>query len=400
MKKTIWLFALLAIVLCLTELGWGQAPQGAPQPAASQNAIEEEAPVEQNVIDMKIPENATPAQLLEFAKKLMTTPRDYDTEEEFTAAMKKLYDTIIKITDLIMAQQTQDHEFFMACGIRAQVLGNLAATNPTNYNDYHTFVTWISSNDRIKGNASGREMILNYQALDYQFQVVNLATTKGATDDLKKIMAQIKDFVIQNPAIADLVLELVDPIVAIAENNKAPELLGEIFGDLYQTFKQSKDASLNAMGDNIAGVVRYTTLVGQSMPLEGTCSDGKPFDSSSCQGKVVLVDFWATWCEPYNALYPSLLAIYQQYHGKGLEIFSYSVDENPETLHKFIVDNKIPWPVVSEALNVQNKQTPLSQYYGITSVPTFILIGKDGKVIDNDVDFQTLLPTLEKLLGK
>ena len=104
----------------------------------------------------------------------------------------------------------------------------------------------------------------------------------------------------------------------------------------------------------------------------------------SRKGKVVLVNFWATWCGPCRMEMPGLVKIYQEDHDKGLEIFGLSVDQpnprsagTPEELKKYVKDvvtgNKVPYPV-----GLAN--TASSQAYGINAIPASFVVDKQGRV--------------------
>ena len=78
---------------------------------------------------------------------------------------------------------------------------------------------------------------------------------------------------------------------------------------------------------------------------------------------------------------PNVLAAYEKYHAKGFEVVGISLDEDRETLQKFVTEQKIPWPILYEKPAGEGWRHPLSTFYGISGIPTVILIGRDGNVI-------------------
>jgi peroxiredoxin len=105
---------------------------------------------------------------------------------------------------------------------------------------------------------------------------------------------------------------------------------------------------------------------------------GKPLSLSKYKGKVVLVDFWATWCPPCVAELPELLKAYNKYHDKGFEIVGISLDEEKSKLEQFVKQKKVPWPQFFDGKRWENK---LAVKYGVDQTPTGYLLDREGKII-------------------
>ena len=93
------------------------------------------------------------------------------------------------------------------------------------------------------------------------------------------------------------------------------------------------------------------------------------------QGKVVLYDFWASWCAPCRVALPAYEKLYQKYHAKGFEVIAVGTDDKPEAAAKFTNGLKLSFPVVADTS--QKFVTQVSP----ATMPTAYLVGKDGKVI-------------------
>ncbi len=123
-------------------------------------------------------------------------------------------------------------------------------------------------------------------------------------------------------------------------------------------------------------------LVGQPLELSGPTLDGKQFNIEQWRGKLVLVDFWATWCAPCIMEMPHLIEVYKRYHDKGLEIVGVSLDHSREQLEQFVKQRQIRWQQVFYEPDAEDPewQNPLAAKYNITSIPMTLLVDREGKV--------------------
>lgn len=136
----------------------------------------------------------------------------------------------------------------------------------------------------------------------------------------------------------------------------------------------------------------------KSKPLEikFTALDGKEFDLAALKGKVVLVDFWATWCGPCIAELPNVISTYKKLHDKGFEIVGISFDQDKAKLESMIKDKEMPWPQYFDGQGWKNK---FGQQFGINSIPRMWLVDKKGMVVDTN-GRENLAAKVEKLLAE
>jgi peroxiredoxin len=144
------------------------------------------------------------------------------------------------------------------------------------------------------------------------------------------------------------------------------------------------------------GHLRKINLKGNVLDLSFTAVDGREVDLAKLQGKVVLVDFWATWCGPCVVELPKLKAAYDRFHQRGFEIVGISFDSNRAALEKFVAEKSLAWPHYFDGKGWQNE---IGREYAINSIPTMWLIGKDGKVSDLNAR-QDLEAKIETLLER
>jgi thiol-disulfide isomerase/thioredoxin len=126
--------------------------------------------------------------------------------------------------------------------------------------------------------------------------------------------------------------------------------------------------------------------------------DGKPLSVGDHKGKVVLVDFWATWCGPCRAELPNVIAAYKKYHDQGFDIIGVSLDSDRAKLDAFLKKTEgMTWPQFFDGEGWANK---LAVKYGVESIPFTVLVGPDGKIIGKDLRGDDLVAAVAKALGK
>ncbi len=120
--------------------------------------------------------------------------------------------------------------------------------------------------------------------------------------------------------------------------------------------------------------------MGQTLEIDGPTIDGFPFDWASYRGRVVLVDFWATWCGPCREELPNVKRCYEKYHDRGFDVVGISLDQDLDTLKEFLASEQIPWVNLFDATS-HGWDNPIAARYGIKSIPAPILVDREGKVV-------------------
>ncbi|HEY5313164.1 MAG TPA: TlpA disulfide reductase family protein [Pirellulales bacterium] len=184
------------------------------------------------------------------------------------------------------------------------------------------------------------------------------------------------------------------------EQTDQPKLAAEAYRAFAAYFRKANVDWANQAAAQLEGTARLLTLVGQPLAIAGTLVDGQRFDLKSYRGRVVLVDFWATWCGPCVAELENLKRVYSQYHARGLEIVGVNLDDSREDLVHFLQERPIPWSILHDApQGPAASGHPLAQHYGVTSLPTLILVDRQGRVLSTHARGQELHKLLAEQFG-
>jgi len=131
--------------------------------------------------------------------------------------------------------------------------------------------------------------------------------------------------------------------------------------------------------------------------FEYASTDGKLFGPSKFKGKILLIDFWASWCGPCRAEIPNLKKVYEKYDRKDVEFLSVSIDKGEAEWKKALGVENMPWPQIL----APKSGTEVSKLYQFSGIPFLVIIGKDGKIASKYIRGEDeITKEINKALGK
>lgn len=154
--------------------------------------------------------------------------------------------------------------------------------------------------------------------------------------------------------------------------------------DLLRYLDCLRQARITQLSEWIDGKFRMLRLKSEPLQLAFKSVDNQLVDIQQMKGKVILIDFWATWCSACLEYMTTVKSAYEKYHKKGLEVLSISINKNSEKAKVLAIEKKMnfSWPlgiIGDEKLNNE-----IWKKFAFTSVPQLILLDKDGKLIENN----------------
>lgn len=131
-----------------------------------------------------------------------------------------------------------------------------------------------------------------------------------------------------------------------------------------------------------AGVESEGKQAGEFIQLGGPTVDHKTIDLSDLRGRIVLVDFWATWCGPCMAELPNIRQLYHRFHDSGFEIVGVSLDQDRKALETHLAKYQDAWPqIFFDDEKKQGWQNPIAQQFEVRGIPYTMLIDREGRLI-------------------
>ncbi len=300
---------------------------------------------------------------------------DANREDDYRASRRK----ILEIADELLTRDLEERLRYGAILIQFDALSELInVETPGAVDEMEQLATgYLEANDRDVVRVAREHLLM--------LETLRLAEDRQI--DVDKLTQLIGDYLAaaaeNDRRLTHADLMLVRQVATELENAGRYGAAQQVFELAGTAFVDADTEAVRGTAQDIANNgLKRLALVGEPLVLSGTLIDGGSFDWSQYEGKIVLVDFWASWCGPCVREFPALKEKYAKYREQGFEIVGVCLDEEPSPAERAISLFKLPWPILySQDDQQRGWNDPLAKKCGIHSLPAMFLLDREGRVV-------------------
>lgn len=337
----------------------------------------------------QVPATGTEDELLNFIVRVRKTPAAATDRPTLDAHQKKVQVAVLTASETLLAQKQDEARRLWTVRAKGLALANLARLgDATAAQKLTAYAAELVKDENPKVAEEGQLM---------QFQARATGVSRLAPQAQEQLVRDI-DVFFGTIKVDQTHYTLATGVCTTLEKVNPP-LSGMAYEELMAHFFNSADATIADNARKLAGAAMRHRMVGRSICITGNTIGGKRFDSRRLRGKVVVVEFWASWCGNCVKEIHNVKRVHDRYHTRGVEIVGITLDDDSQKAQQFADAKQLPWTnVISSDPKRRGWDDPTVVQLGIDALPTVIVMDQKGKVVSADAQGEKLDQLVASLL--